>query len=207
VLRVGLTGGIASGKSLVGDMFAALRVPIVDTDRIAREIVAQGSPGLAAVRAAFGKASLAADGSLDRAKLRDLVFADSAARHRLEGILHPLIRAATRARLAAIEAPYVVVVVPLLLETGFVDLVDRILVVDCPPKMQLERVMRRDAVSRQSAESVLAAQLDRAARLDAADDVIDNSGTLEQTRAQVAVLHARYGELARDCPSPLGRAE
>ena len=207
MLRVGLTGGIASGKSLVGDMFAALHVPIVDTDRIAREVVALGTPGLAAVRAAFGTAILTVDGNLDRAKLRDLVFTDSAARHWLEGILHPLIRAATLERLAAIEAPYVVVVVPLLLETGFEALVDRILVVDCPRDMQLERVMRRDAVSRQSAESVLGAQLDRAARLDAADDVIDNSGTLEQTRTQVAALHARYLELARDCPSLRGRAE
>ena len=162
-------------------MFSALGVPIIDTDLIAREVVGPGTPGLTAVRAAFGAAILAADGSLDRATLRDLVFEDGAARRRLEGILHPLIRAATLARLAALEAPYVVVVVPLLLETEFAALIDRVLVVDCPPDMQVERVIRRDAVSRRSAESrVLSAQLDRAARLDAADDVIDNSGTPEQ---------------------------
>jgi dephospho-CoA kinase len=207
MLRVGLTGGIASGKSQVAEMFAALGVPIVDTDRIAREVVAPGTPGLVAVHAAFGDAVLATDGSLDREKLRSLVFEDSAERRRLEAILHPLIRAATVTRLAAIEAPYAVVVVPLLLETGFAALVDRILVVDCPPEMQVERVMHRDRVSRRSAESVLSAQIDRASRLDSADDVIDNGGTLEQTRAQVAALHARYGELARDCPSPRGRAE
>jgi dephospho-CoA kinase len=207
MLRVGLTGGIASGKSQVAEMFVALGAPIVDTDLLAREVAAPGTPGLAAVRAAFGATILAADGSLDRAKLRDLVFEDSAARGRLEGLLHPLIRAATLARLAVIEAPYAIVVVPLLLETDFVALVDRVLVVDCPREMQLERLMRRDSVSRRRAESVVATQLDRAARLDAADDVIDNSGTLEQTRKQVAALHDRYVELARDCPSPRGRAE
>jgi dephospho-CoA kinase len=207
VLRVGLTGGIASGKSQVAEMFAALGAPIADTDPIAREVVAPGTAGLAAVRAAFGTAILAADGSLDRVKLRDLVFEDGGARRRLEDILHPLIRTATLARLAVIEAPYVIVVVPLLLETDFGALVDRVLVVDCPREMQLERVMRRDSVSRQRAESMVSAQLDRAARLDAADDVIDNSGTLAHTRAQVAALHRRYLELARDCPSPRGRAE
>jgi dephospho-CoA kinase len=207
VLRVGLTGGIASGKSQVAEMFATLGVPVADTDQIAREVVAPGTAGLAAVRAAFGAAILAADGSLDRVKLRDLVFDDRGARRRLEGILHPLIREATLARLAAIEAPYVIVVVPLLLETDFAALVDRVLVVDCPPKMQLERVMRRDSVSRERAESIVSAQVDHALRLDAADDVIDNSRTIEHTREQVVALHRQYLELARDCPSPRGRAE
>jgi dephospho-CoA kinase len=188
-------------------MFAALGVPIVDTDQIAREVVAPGTAGLAAVRAAFGAAILAPDGSLDRVKLRDLIFEDGGARRRLEDILHPLIRAATLARLAALEAAYVIVVVPLLLETDFAGLVARVLVVDCPAEVQLERVMRRDSVSRPRAESIVAAQIDRAARLDAADDVIDNSRTLEHTRAQVAALHTRYLKLARDCPSPRGRAE
>jgi dephospho-CoA kinase len=207
VLRVGLTGGIASGKSHVAEMFAAQGAPIVDTDQIAREVVAPGTAGLAAVRAAFGAMILAADGSLDRAKLRDLIFEDSGARRRLEDILHPSIRAATLARLAVLEAPYVIVVVPLLLETDFAALVDRVLVVDCPPEIQLERVMRRDSMSRKRAASIVTAQLDRAARLDAADDVIDNSRSLEHTRVQVAALHTRYLELARDCPSPRGRAE
>jgi dephospho-CoA kinase len=207
VLRVGLTGGIASGKSQVAEMFATLGVPIADTDQIARDVVAPGTAGLAAVRSAFGAAILAPDGSLDRVKLRDLVFEDNVARRRLEDILHPLIRTATLARLSVIEAAYVVVVVPLLLETDFAALVDRVLVVDCPPQMQLERLMRRDSVSRQRAESMVSAQLDRAARLDAADDVVDNSRTFEHTRAQVVALHRQYLELARDCPSPRGRAE
>jgi dephospho-CoA kinase len=207
VLRIGLTGGIATGKSLVAEMFAALGVPIADTDRIARDIVAPGTAALAAVRAAFGAAILAADGSLDRATLRDRIFGDAGERRRLEAILHPLIRAATLERLAEIEGPYVIVVVPLLLETDFAALVDRVLVVDCPPQMQLERVMRRDSVSREHAQSIVSAQLDRAARLDAADDVIDNSRTLEHTREQVVALHRQYLELARDCPSPRGRAE
>ena len=207
MLRVGLTGGIASGKSRVAEMFAALGVPIVDTDEIAREVVAPGTAGLAAVRAAFGAAILAEGGSLNRGKLRELVFDDGSARRRLEAILHPLIRAATLARLSMLEATYVIVVVPLLLETDFAALVDRVLVVDCPPETQLERVMRRDSVSRPRAESIVSAQLDRKARLDAADDVIDNSRTLEHTRVQVGALHTRYLELARDCPSPRGRAE
>jgi dephospho-CoA kinase len=188
-------------------MFAALGVPIVDTDQIAREVVAPGTTGLAAVRAAFGATILAADGSLDRMKLRSVVFEDSDARRRLEDILHPLIRTATLARLSAIDASYVIVVVPLLLETDFTDLVDRVLVVDCPPERQLDRVMRRDSVSRQHAESIVAAQLDRTARLDAADDVIDNSRDLAHMRTQVVALHRRYLELARDCRSPRGRAE
>jgi dephospho-CoA kinase len=207
VLRVGLTGGIASGKSAVAGMFAALGVPLLDTDQIAREVVAPGTPGHAAVRAAFGEGVIGADGNLDRAKLRALVFEDSGARRRLEDLLHPSIRAATLVRLAALEAPYAIVVVPLLVETDFAALVDRVLVVDCSRETQLERVMRRDSMSRRSAESILSAQVDRAARLEAADDVIDNSGTLEHARTQVATLHARYLELARDCPSPRGRAE
>jgi dephospho-CoA kinase len=207
VLRIGLTGGIASGKSSVADIFAALGAPIVDSDLIAREVVAPGSPGLSAVRAAFGDRVLAADGTLDRRKVRNLVFADAALRARLEAILHPLIRRRLLARLEEIRADYVVIVVPLLLETDFAALVDRILVVDCPPEVQIARVMQRDALSRPEAEAILGAQIDRATRRNAADDVIDNGGALEATRAQVVVLHERYSAMGRDCPSPRGRAE
>jgi dephospho-CoA kinase len=188
-------------------MFATLGAAILDTDHIARDVVAPGSPGLRAVREAFGASILTAEGSLDRRKLRDLVFTDSTLRERLEAILHPLIRAATLARLDEIRATYVLIVVPLLVETGFRALVDRVLVVDCRPELQVERVMRRDAVGRREAEAVLAAQVDRATRLAAADDVIDNGGTLEQTRAQVADLHLRYEKMARDCRRRRGRAE
>jgi dephospho-CoA kinase len=188
-------------------MFAALGAPIVDSDLIAREVVAPASAGLAAVRAALGDAILAADGTLDRRKVRSLVFADAALRARLEAILHPLIRERMLAQLDEIRAAYVVIVVPLLLETNFATLVDRILVVDCPPEVQIVRVIERDGLSRPDAEAILGAQIDRATRLDAADDIIDNGGTLEATRAQVAALHERYIALGRDCPSPRGRAE
>jgi dephospho-CoA kinase len=207
VLRVGLTGGIASGKSKVAEMFAALGAPIIDSDLIAREVVTPGSAGLAAVRNAFGNAILAADGTLDRRKVRNLIFADAALRARLEAILHPLIRERMLAMLGEIRADYVVIAVPLLLETSFAALVDRILVVDCPPEVQVARVMQRDALSRPDAEAILGAQIDRATRRNAADDVIDNGGTLDTTRAQVVVLHERYSAMGRDCPSPRGRAE
>lgn len=195
-LLVGLTGGIASGKSLVGSMFAKLGAPLVDTDVVAREAVALGEPGLAAVAAAFGPTVVLPSGELNRVALRALVFADDTKRRKLEGILHPLIRSRTRAKLAEIDAPYALVVVPLLVETSFRDLVDRILVVDCPESAQLERLMRRDAIPRDEALAMLRAQTDRGTRLKAAHDVIDNSGTPEATRRQVEQLHHRYLELA-----------
>jgi len=195
-LLVGLTGGIASGKSLVGSMFVKLGAALVDTDVVAREVVAHGEPGLVAVSAAFGPTVLLPSGELNRVALRALVFADDAKRHKLEGILHPLIRARTRAKLAEIDAPYALVAVPLLVETSFRDLVDRILVVDCPESAQLERLMRRDALPRDEALAMLRAQADRATRLTAAHDVIDNSGATDATRRQVEQLHRRYLELA-----------
>jgi dephospho-CoA kinase len=195
-LLVGLTGGIASGKSLVGAMFVKLGAALVDTDVVAREVVAPGEPGLAAVAAAFGPSILLASGELNRPALRALVFADGDKRHTLEAILHPLIRARTRAKLAELETPYALVAVPLLVETSFRDLVDRVLVVDCPEAVQLERLVRRDAIPRDEALAMLRAQVDRATRLKAAHDVIDNSGTVDTTRRQVEQLHRRYLELA-----------
>ncbi len=195
-LVVGLTGGIASGKSLVGNIFAKLGAALVDTDVIAREVVADGEPGLAAVVAKFGVAVLLPSGELNRPVLRSLVFSDEGKRRALEEILHPLIRERTRAKLAATEAPYALVAVPLLIETSFVEIVDRILVVDCPESMQLERLTRRDAIPKEEAVAMLRAQTDRATRLKAAHDVIDNSGTPDATRRQVEVLHRRYLDLA-----------
>lgn len=197
-LLVGLTGGIASGKSFVGSMFVKLGAALVDTDVVAREAVALGEPGLAAVSAAFGPAVLLPSGELNRVTLRALVFADDAKRRKLEGILHPLILGRTRAKLAEIDAPYALVAVPLLVETSFRDLVDRILVVDCPESAQLERLMRRDAIPRDEALAMLRAQADRGTRLKAAHDVIDNSGAPEATRRQVERLHHRYLELAAE---------
>ena len=192
MLRVGLTGGIASGKTTVANYFAELGAGIVDTDHVAREVVAPGEPGLDAVREAFGPSIISSSGELDRRALRTAVFADPEKRHRLEEILHPLIRARTLEQLNRIHAPYAMVVVPLLLETGFESLVDRVAVVDCPREMQLERLLLRDGIDPDEAESMLSAQSDREARLARADDVIDNSGDLDVTRAQVRELHARY---------------
>jgi dephospho-CoA kinase len=195
-LVVGLTGGIASGKSLVGAMFVKLGAALVDTDAVAREVVASGQPGLAAVAAQFGPSVLLPSGELDRRALRSLVFADEAKRRALERLLHPLIRSRTLAKLAELEAPYALVAVPLLIETDFKAIVDRILVVDCPESVQLERLMRRDAIPKDEALSMVRAQTDRATRLKAAHDVIDNSGTADETRRQVERLHRRYLELA-----------
>ncbi len=195
MFRVGLTGGIASGKTAVADIFGTLGAGIVDTDRVARDVVARGEPGLEAVRREFGPAVLRSSGDLDRRALREVVFSDSAARRKLESLLHPLIRARTLEALERLTAPYAVAVVPLLIETGFSELVDRIVVVDCPRKIQIERLMDRDGIGIDQAESMLNAQANRETRLRAADDVIDNSGSRESTRRQVQKLHALYERL------------
>lgn len=197
MLRIGLTGGVASGKSAVADAFVTLGAALVDTDVVARDVVAKGTPGLAAVVDAFGEAVLDANGELDRRRLRSVVFADAASRRRLERILHPLIRERTLAAADAAAGPYVVIAVPLLVETGFGTLVDRVLVVDCPPEVQAERLIARDRVDADAARAMIGAQTDRETRLAAADDVVDNGGTLEAMREQVRELHARYVELGR----------
>jgi dephospho-CoA kinase len=190
---VGLTGGIGSGKSTVADNFAAQGVPVIDTDVIARDLTAPGGAALDAVRAAFGEAVMQADGTLDRAALRRRVFSDSASRHHLEAILHPLIRQRVEQALGTLTAPYALVVVPLLVETGgYRDVLDRVLVVDCPEDLQIERVMARSGLTRDEVTAILAAQASRAERLAAADDVIVNSASPEALRTQVAALHRRY---------------
>lgn len=197
VPRIGLTGGIASGKSTVAKMFAELGVPVIDTDVIAREVVAPGQPALDEIVAAFGPALLRPDGSLDRGALRERVFADPAARHRLEGIVHPRIRAHTLELAARAGGPYQVIVVPLLVESGFNRLVDEVVVVDCPEHEQRRRLLSRDGDDATQADRMMAAQLGREARLAAADAVIDNGGELDATRAQVQRLHQRYVNKAR----------
>lgn len=196
VLRVGLTGGIASGKSAVAAAFEALGAPVIDTDVLAREVVEPGSPGLAAVIERFGPEVLLPSGTLDRRALRTLIFADPVARRDLEQLLHPRIHARLAERMAAVTCPYVVLAVPLLIEGGGRIPVDRVLVVDCPEEVQMERLLRRDGETPAGAEAILAAQTTRAARLSRADDVIDNSGPLEALPAAVADLHARYLEAA-----------
>ena len=202
MFTVGLTGGIGSGKSTVADLFAALGVPVIDTDRIAHQLTAPGSAALDAIRSAFSQAVIQPDGSLDRAALRRRVFADAAARQQLEAILHPRIRRAVAEALAAIDAPYVLIVIPLLVETGsYRDLLNRVLVVDCPEALQISRVETRNGLAHDEVLAILAAQVSRAERLAAADDVIVNTASEEVLRDEVAALHRHYSSLA-SAPSP-----
>lgn len=197
---IGLTGGIGSGKSAVADQFALLGAAVVDTDAIAHELTGPGGAAIAGVRRQFGAASIAADGAMDRKKVRDLVFADPSARLRLEALLHPMIRAESQRRIAAAggSAPYVVHIVPLLVESpDYRARVQRVLVIDCAEDVQVERVMARSGLGQDEVRRIIAAQAPRAARLAAADDVIDNSGPLDALRPQVLALHGRYVALAR----------
>jgi dephospho-CoA kinase len=199
-LHIGLTGGIASGKSTVGGLFAALSVPVIDTDRIARELVAPGTPLLARVISHFGAQLLTPGGELDRRALRERVFASAADRTALEALMHPAIMAELRRRAAAAAGAYQIWVMPLLVEHHLGASVDRVLLVDCAEDLQLRRVQVRDGVTLAQAQAVLAAQASRAARLAMADDVIVNEGDLERVRDQVETLHARYSTLARGTP-------
>jgi dephospho-CoA kinase len=193
---VGLTGGIASGKSTVAALFQALGVPVIDTDQIARDVVAPGSPGLAAVVARFGPQLLQADGQLDRRALRARVFANPAERADLEALLHPLIHAETARRSAAAGGAYQLVAVPLLAEKQLQGRYDRVLVVDCDPALQRLRVMLRDHVDAAAAQAVLDAQASREARLAVAHDVIRNDGDIAGLARQVEALHLRYLAMA-----------
>jgi len=194
---VGLTGGIGSGKSAVADAFAALGADVTDTDRLAHAITKSGAPGYDAVLEAFGPEFRAADATLDRARLRRLVFDDAEARARLEAILHPLIRAAARQDMVTWRGPYGILVVPLLLERGGLSEVDRVLVVDCDEAEQVRRVMQRSGLAADEVRAIMATQLPRAERLAKADDVIDNSGPLAALAPQVATLDQRYRALGR----------
>jgi len=195
-LKIGLTGGIASGKSSVSEAFLALGVPVIDADAIARELVEPGEPLQVAVVKEFGAGILDRDGHLDRRALRQLVFKDPERRARLNAILHPAIWERLAARAAAANHPYVVLEVPLLLETGSGDRVDRVLVVDCPEEEQLRRLIRRDKETEAGARAILAAQASRRTRLAAADDVLDNGGGRDELRAKVAALDRNYRALA-----------
>ncbi len=197
---VALTGGIASGKTAVSDRFAALGVPVIDTDLIARAVVEPGQHALNEIVAVFGDGMLSPDGTLNRRLLREIIFSDPAAKLKLESILHPAIRAQVQRDIAAVEAPYCVVVIPLFTESSAqansYDWVDRVLVVDTSEETQVQRVMQRDQVSREQAEAALASQTSRQARLALADDVIENNGSITELDAEVERLHRRYIELA-----------
>jgi dephospho-CoA kinase len=194
-LRIGLTGGIASGKSTVADMFAQLGALIIDTDVIAREVVAPGQPALDEIAATFGESFIDDDGYLDRGALRKLVFADDEARKRLEAITHPRIQDETCRQSNQAGGEYQMIVVPLLVESPLKNLVDRILVVDCDEKTQIRRLTARDAESEDQARRMLAAQSSREERLAIADDVIRNDDSLDSTLDQVAALHEIYRSL------------
>jgi dephospho-CoA kinase len=196
VYRIALTGGIASGKSTVANLFAALGAIIVDTDLLAREVVAPGSPLLPRIAGHFGAEVLQKDGSLDRALLRERVFANPAERQWLESVTHPAIRELTAARCETATGPYVIVAIPLLVETRGAKRFERVLVVDCEPELQLARLQARDGMTRAQADRMLAAQTSREKRLAIADDVIRNDGDLAGLRDQVEKLHRQYLELA-----------
>jgi dephospho-CoA kinase len=191
-LRIGLTGGIASGKSTVAQQFLDLGVPVIDADEAARAVVAPGTPGLVAVIERFGPSVVAKNGELDRRALRDLIFSDPGSRHDLEAILHPLIRADMELRTESATGPYIVMSIPLLVEGGSRDRVDRILVVDVDERVQLKRLMARDGSSLAQAQAILASQASRPARLAAADDVLLNAGTVTDLRQAVDRLHEQY---------------
>ncbi len=200
---IALTGGIGSGKSTVASMLGELGACIVDTDAIAHRLTAPGQPGARAIGEQFGAGYLRADGALDRDRMRQLVFSDAAAKKKLEAILHPMIRAEVNAAVRAAQAPYVVIVVPLLIETGaYRDLARRILVVDCSEQQQLARVIKRNGFTAEAAQAIMASQASRAERLGHADDVVRNETGLAALRANVAALHRRYLDLAQGGSSP-----
>lgn len=194
---VGLTGGIGSGKSTATDCFAAHGISVVDTDAIAHELTAAGGAAMSALLAEFGREVAAADGSLDRSRMRRLVFADPAARGRLEAILHPMIRELSGTRCRDAYSPYVILAVPLLVESGsFRERCDRIVAVDCPESLQISRVMARNGLSETEVRAIMAAQASRARRLAVADDVLTNDGDMRHLETQVADLHRKYLRLS-----------
>jgi dephospho-CoA kinase len=193
---VGLTGGIGSGKSTVSDLFAALGAEIIDTDEIARALTASGQPAVSKIAQEFGPEVVGGDGALDRGRMRELAFSDTNVRERLQNILHPLIRAEVQSRLAATDAPYAIVVVPLLVESRGYKFANRILVVDCSEEQQVERVTRRNGLARSQVEAIMATQVSRNERLAAADDVIRNEGDVAELHAKVKELHQKYLALA-----------
>mgnify|MGYP002635367558 CR=1 FL=1 len=197
--RIGLTGGIGSGKSSAAALFAQRGIEVIDADHLAHELTAPGGQAIASIREAFGPACIDPLGALDREGMRNRIFSDASAKSKLESILHPMIRAETDRRAAQATSPYVILMIPLLVETGEPHArCDRVVVVDCPETTQIERVMARSKLSRDAVEAILAAQASRAERLSHADDVIDNGGAPADLQSQVDALHARYVALARE---------
>lgn len=202
MLRVALTGGIASGKSAAAKVFRGLGVPVIDTDRIARDLAEPGQPGLEALIRELGSGILDARGNLDRTRLRQRIFSDESLRQRVNATLHPLVLETVERELAHLDAPYAVIEIPLLAETGMSADFDRVLVIDASDKVRIERLETRDKVSANDARAALKAQAPREERLRLASDVIENNGSLADLDAAVRTLHARYLEAAKRFASP-----
>jgi dephospho-CoA kinase len=199
MLKIGLTGGIASGKTVVSNHFSRLGVPVIDTDIISRELVEPGKPALQQIENRLGKDFIHPDGSLNRQKLRQHIFSHPEARHTLEDILHPAIRQEISHRLDAIhDTPYAIVVIPLLVENGLQSMVDRVLLVDIPEDLQIQRVCLRDGIEEDQAKQILAAQASRKQRRASADDLIENSKDMNALLARVESLHRHYLSLASE---------
>ena len=197
-LVVGLTGGIGSGKSTVSAIFESLGIPVIDADQLAHQLVEPGQPALEEIRNIFGEACIRYDGRLDRAFIRQRVFSNDIEKQRLEAILHPVIRSRILTWIAAMDSPYCIVVIPLLLEAGQTDLVDRILVVDTTKNEQLKRVAARDKLTQNVTLAIMNTQADRETRLAAADDIIENSSDRASLESQVKALHSYYLEISHD---------
>lgn len=198
MLRIGLTGGIGSGKTTVADMFANHGVPVIDADEIARALVAPYQPAYDEIINAFGRDIVDGDGNIDRDKLRRLVFDDAQRRRELEAILHPRVRTEIHHQSVELDIPYCIIVIPLLIEADHLDLVERVLVVDLDEEKQVQRVGPRSALSEAEVRKIIAAQIERSERLRHADDVIENNADIASLGAQVEKLHRRYLALARE---------
>ncbi|MGJ0483464.1 MAG: dephospho-CoA kinase [Methylomicrobium sp.] len=196
MLKVGLTGGIGCGKSTVSDLFAGLGVPVLDADQVARELTEKHQPALEQIRKAFGEQVLNPDGSLNRLQLKKLIFADAQQKQKLEAILHPLILADLTAKIGQLDAPYCILSIPLLFEAKLEPIIDRILVVDCPVELQIERVSKRDKLDSKIIRSIIDSQVSREYRRKYADDLLDNSQTDNPLAEQVKKLHNLYLSLS-----------
>ena len=199
---VGLTGGIGCGKSSASQFFSDLGIDVIDTDIIARQLTQPNGSAISLIQNTFGSSVITADGALDRNKMRDLVFANSESRHKLEQILHPLILKAVIRRIKQSQAPYVIVVIPLLFETNdYNHLIQHILVIDCDEQQQLLRTMERSNLSEQKVRSIMATQVARETRIQKADDVILNNQDIEYLKAQILLLHHKYLALSKNEPA------
>ena len=198
LLRVGLTGGIGSGKSTVCRLFTDIGVPVIDADEIARQLTGPAQPALRLIIEAFGANVLTDTGELNRAYLRDLVFNDDTARTSLENILHPLVYKEIEGRIRLLDSPYCIICIPLLIENHAQDKVDRVLVIDAPEEQQILRVCKRDHTHRKNIMRIMQTQTTRAKRLAEADDIIHNDGDMASLQRQFIILHAAYNNMAAD---------